>query len=65
MQCPPMPMREQQVNGVNYKETDIYSPTLKAAEGRLLMVIASANVHKSYKIGAKKALVLRYGDDVM
>ena len=32
----------QQLNGVNFKETDLYAPTLKAAEGRLLMTIAAA-----------------------
>ncbi len=43
---------DQQVNGVNFKETDLYPhdvPTLKAAEGRLLMAIAAANGHKIYK----------------
>ncbi len=34
---------DQQVDGVNYKEADLYEPTLKAAEGRLLMAIAASN----------------------
>ncbi len=40
---------DQQVDGVNYKETHFYAPTLKAAEGRLFMAIAAANGHKIFK----------------
>ena len=39
---------DQQVDGVNNKETDIYALTLKAAEGRLLMTIAAVDGHKIY-----------------
>ncbi len=39
---------DQQVNGIKYKETGLYAPTLKAAEGRLLMAIAAANGHKMH-----------------
>ena len=51
---------DQQVDGVNYKETDLYAPTLKAAEGRLLMAIAASNGHKIYKTDTKQAYL--YGD---
>ena len=57
---------DQQVNGVNFKETDLYAPTLKAAEGRLLMAIAAANGHKIYKTDTKQAfLYCDMGDDVV
>ncbi len=46
---------DQQVDGVNYKEPDLYAPTLKAAEGRLLMAIAASNGHKIYKTDTKQA----------
>ncbi len=36
----------QQINGVNFKETDLYAPKLKAAEGKLLMTTATADDHK-------------------
>jgi hypothetical protein len=41
---------------VNYKETDLYAPTLKVTVGleRLLMaMIAAANGHEIYKIDTK------------
>jgi hypothetical protein len=47
---------DQQVDGVNYKETDLYAPTLKAAEGRLLMAIAASNGHKIYKTDTQACL---------
>ncbi len=57
---------DQQVDGVNYKETDLYAPTLKAAEGRLLMVIAASNGHKIYKTDTKQAYLYGdMGDDVV
>ena len=57
---------DQQVNGVNFKETDLYAPTLKAAEGRLLMAIAAANGHKIYKTDTKQAFLYGdMGDDVV
>jgi hypothetical protein len=57
---------DQQVDGVNYKETDLYAPTLKAAEGRLLMAIAAANGHKIYKTDTKQAYLYgEMGDDVV
>ncbi len=46
---------DQQVNGVNYKETDLCAPTLKAAEVLLLMAIAVAKGHKIYKTATKLA----------
>jgi hypothetical protein len=52
--------RDQQVNGVNYKETDVYAQTLKAAEGRILLAIATAYGHNMYKTDSKQALL--YGD---
>jgi hypothetical protein len=48
---------DQQVYGVNFQETDLYAPTLKAAKGRLLMVIAVANGHKIYKTDTKQAFL--------
>jgi hypothetical protein len=51
---------DQQVDGVNYKETDLYTPTLKAAEGQLLMAIAASNGHKIYKTDTEQAYL--YGD---
>jgi hypothetical protein len=57
---------DQQVDGVNYKETDLYAPTLKAAEGRLLMAIAASNNHKIYKTETKQAYLYGdIGDDVV
>jgi hypothetical protein len=57
---------DQQVDGVNYKETDLYAPTLKAAEGRLLMAIAAANGHKIYKTDTKQAYLYgEMGEDVV
>ena len=56
---------DQQFNGVNFKETDLYASTLKAAEGRLLMAIAAANGHNIYKTDTKQAfLYCDMGDDV-
>jgi hypothetical protein len=57
---------DQQVNGVNFKETDFYAPTLKAAEGKLLMVIAAANGQKIYKTDTKQAFLYCYmGEDIV
>jgi hypothetical protein len=59
---------DQQVDGVNYKETDLHAPTLKAAEGRLLtrMAIAAANGHKIYKTDTKQAYLYgEMGEDVV
>ena len=56
----------QQVDGVNYKETDLYAPTLKASEGGRLMAIAASNNHKIYKTDTKKAYLYGdMGDDVV
>ncbi len=38
---------DQQVDGVNYKETDLCAPTRKAAEVLLLMAITVAKGHKT------------------
>ncbi len=51
---------DQQVNGVNFKETDLYAPTLKAAEERLFMAIAAPNGRKIYKTDTKQEFL--YGD---
>ncbi len=52
--------------GVNYKETDLYAPTLKAEEGRLLMAIAASNGYKIYKADTKQAYLYGdMGDDVV
>jgi hypothetical protein len=48
---------DQQVNGVDFQETDLYAQTLKAAEERLLMAIAAANGHKIYKTDTKQAFL--------
>ena len=57
---------DQQVDGVNYKETDLYAPTLKASEGRLLMAISASNGHKIYKTDTKQAYLYGdMGDDVV
>ncbi len=45
---------DQQVNRVNFKETDLYAPTLKEAEGRLLIALAAAKGHKIYKTDTKR-----------
>ena len=51
---------------MNYKETDLYAPTLKASEARLLMAIAASNGHKIYKTDTKQAYLYSYmGDDVV
>jgi hypothetical protein len=42
---------------LNFKDTDLYALTLKAAEGQLLMAIAAANGHKIYKTGTKQAIL--------
>ncbi len=57
---------DQQVNGVIFNYTDLYAPTLKAAEGRLLMAIAAANGHKIYKMDTKQAfLYCDMGEDIV
>ena len=57
---------DQQVHGVNYRETDMYAPTLKASEGRLLMAITASNGHKIYKTDTKQAYLYGdMGDDVV
>ncbi len=57
---------DQQVDGVNFKETGLYAPNLKAAEGRLLMAIAASNGHKTYKTDTKQALLYsNMGKDIV
>ena len=51
---------------MNYKETDVYAPTLKASEDRLLMNIAASNGHKIYKTDTKQEYLYGdMGDDVV
>jgi hypothetical protein len=54
------------INGVIFKETDLYAPTLKAAEGLFLKATSAANGHKIYKKDTKQAsLNCSMGDDVV
>ncbi len=56
----------QQGKGVDFKDTDLYAPALKAAEGQLLMVIAAANGHKIYKTDMKQAFLYgNMGEDIV
>jgi hypothetical protein len=57
---------DQQINGVNFKETKLYASNLKAAEGQPFMAIAAANSHKIYKTHTKQVFLYCYmGDDVV
>ena len=51
---------DQQRDGVDYQSADLYSPTLKAAEARLLTAIGAEHGCKIYKTDTSQAFL--YGD---
>ena len=51
---------DQQRDGVDYQSADLYSPTLKATEARLLTAIAAEHGCKIYKTDTSQAFL--YGD---
>ncbi len=56
---------DQQIAGVSFKETDLYSPVLKAAEARLL-ALAAAHGDQVLKTDTKQAyLYCNMGDDMV
>jgi hypothetical protein len=52
--------RDQQIPGVSFRESDLYSPVLKATDTRLLLALAGAEGAKVIKTDTKQAYL--YGD---
>ena len=55
---------DQQIEGVNYVQQDLYAPTLKAPEARLIAAIAAQHGSKLYKTDCKQAFLYGEMDDV-
>ena len=51
---------DQQIPGVSFRESDLYSPVLEATEARLLLALAAAEGAKVIKTNTKQAYL--YGD---
>ncbi len=57
---------DQQIPGVSFRESDLYSPILKATEAILLLALAAAEGAKVIKIDTKQAYLYEdMGDDVI
>ncbi len=57
---------DQQIPGVSFRESDLYSPVLKATEARLLLALAAAEGAKVIKTNTKQAYLYGdMGDDVV
>jgi hypothetical protein len=57
---------DQQIPGVSFRESDLYSLVLKAMEARLLLALAAAQGAKVIKTDTKQAYLYRdMGDDVI
>ncbi len=59
---------DQQIPGVSFRESDLFSPVLKATEARLLLALAAAEGAKviKYKSDTKQAYLYGdMGDDVV
>ena len=58
--------RIEQIPGVSFRESDLYSPVLKATEARLLLALAAAEGVKVIKTDTKQAYLNGdMGDDVV
>ena len=55
---------DQQVEGEDFFQQDLYAPTLKAQEARLIAAIAAQHGTKMYKTDCKQALLYGDMDDV-
>jgi hypothetical protein len=57
---------DQQIAGVSFKETDLHTPALKAAEARLLLALAASNGNRVIKTDTRQAyLYCDMGDEVV